>query len=51
MTCATPDKLSSLDLTPLFKAFPATQKINLQLIGPNGQKGVEATPSKAVVAF
>ena len=51
LTCATPDKLGSLDLTPLFKAFPATQKINLQLIGPNGQKGVEATPSKAVVAF
>ncbi|WP_428835330.1 ZrgA family zinc uptake protein [Pseudomonas peli] len=33
-------------MTPLFKAFPATQKINVQLIGPNGQKGVEATPPR-----
>ncbi|WP_406820750.1 DUF2796 domain-containing protein [Pseudomonas sp. KnCO4] len=51
LTCASPDKLAQLDLAPLFKAFPATQKINVQLIGRNGQKGVEATPAKAAVAF
>ncbi|WP_409322167.1 DUF2796 domain-containing protein [Pseudomonas putida] len=51
LTCANPDKLTQLDLAPLFKAFPATQKINVQLIGPNGQKGVETTPTKAAVAF
>ncbi|WP_426809818.1 DUF2796 domain-containing protein [Pseudomonas sp. WOUb67] len=51
LTCANPDKLAQVDLTPLFKAFPATQKINVQLIGPNGQKGVETTPAKAVVTF
>ncbi|KPM65006.1 DUF2796 domain-containing protein [Pseudomonas monteilii] len=51
LTCANPDKLAQVDLAPLFKAFPATQKINVQLIGPNGQKGVEATPAKAAVAF
>ncbi|MFK3775759.1 DUF2796 domain-containing protein [Pseudomonas sp. NPDC089406] len=50
-TCATPGKLTQLDLGPLFKTFPQTQKVNVQLIGPNGQKGVEATPAKAVVAF
>ncbi|MFF7106268.1 DUF2796 domain-containing protein [Pseudomonas sichuanensis] len=50
-TCATPAKLAQLDLDPLFKTFPQTQKINVQLIGPNGQKGVEATAAKAVVAF
>ncbi|WP_434773189.1 DUF2796 domain-containing protein [Pseudomonas entomophila] len=50
-TCATPDRLTQLDLGPLFKTFPQTQKINVQLIGPNGQKGVETTASKAVVAF
>lgn len=50
-TCATPAKLAQLDLRPLFKTFPQTQKINVQLIGPNGQKGVEATAAKAVVAF
>ena len=44
-------KLAELDLGPLFKAFPATQKITVQLIGPNGQKGLEATPNKATVAF
>lgn len=51
LTCANPDKLAQVDLAPLFKAFPATQKINVQLIGPNGQKGVETTPAKAAVAF
>ncbi|WP_054886544.1 DUF2796 domain-containing protein [Pseudomonas sp. NBRC 111130] len=51
LTCATPEKLNQIDLAPLYKAFPATQKINVQLIGPNGQKGVETSPAKAVVAF
>ncbi|WP_087503350.1 DUF2796 domain-containing protein [Pseudomonas sp. SID14000] len=51
LTCTNPDKLAQVDLAPLFKAFPATQKINVQLIGPNGQKGVETTPAKAAVAF
>ncbi|MBK4992784.1 DUF2796 domain-containing protein [Pseudomonas sp. S37] len=51
LNCATPGKLAQIDLAPLYKAFPATQKINVQLIGPNGQKGVETSPAKAVVAF
>ncbi|MHA7116058.1 DUF2796 domain-containing protein [Pseudomonas promysalinigenes] len=51
LTCVTPDKLTQIDLAPLYKAFPATQKINVQLIGPNGQKGVETSPTKAVVTF
>lgn len=51
LTCANPDKLTQVDLDPLFKAFPATQKITVQLIGPNGQKGVETTPAKAAVVF
>jgi ABC-type antimicrobial peptide transport system, ATPase component len=46
LTCATPEKLAQIDLTPLYKAFPATQKINVQLIGPNGQKGVETSPPR-----
>lgn len=50
-TCATPAKLTQLDLGPLFKTFPQTQKINVQLIGPSGQKGVETSPAKAVVTF
>ncbi|MBC3478477.1 DUF2796 domain-containing protein [Pseudomonas sp. Rh2] len=51
LSCANPDKLSQIDLSPLFKAFPQTQKISVQLIGPDGQKGLETTPAKAVVAF
>ena len=51
LNCSAPEKLTQLDLTPLFKTFPATQKINVQLIGPSGQKGVETSPAKAVVAF
>ncbi|MFJ4067126.1 DUF2796 domain-containing protein [Pseudomonas sp. NPDC089996] len=51
LTCAAPDKLAQIDLAPFYKAFPATQKINVQLIGPNGQKGVESSPAKAMVAF
>ena len=50
-TCSNPGKLTSIDLAPLFKAYPAMQKINVQLIGPNGQKGLEATPTTATVAF
>ncbi|WP_442111955.1 DUF2796 domain-containing protein [Pseudomonas sp. NUPR-001] len=49
--CEKPDQLKTLDLTPLFKAFPATQKIQLQLIGPSGQQGVEATPATATLTF
>ena len=51
LACSNPGKLTQVDLAPLFKAFAQTQKINVQLIGPNGQKGLEATAAKAVVAF
>ncbi|MBF6030561.1 DUF2796 domain-containing protein [Pseudomonas sp. P115] len=50
-TCTTPTALSNLDLTQVFKTFPATQKIQVQLIGPSGQQGVEATVSAATVKF
>ncbi|MGU9858888.1 DUF2796 domain-containing protein [Pseudomonas sp. LF245] len=50
-TCATPTALSNLDLTQVFKTFPATQKIQVQLIGPSGQQGVDATASAATIKF
>ena len=50
-TCATPTALSNLDLTQVFKTFPATQKIQVQLIGPSGQQGVEATVTAATLKF
>ena len=50
-TCATPTALSNLDLTQVFKTFPATQKIQVQLIGPGGQQGVDATATAATLKF
>ena len=50
-TCATPTALGNLDLTQVFKTFPATQKIQVQLIGPSGQQGVEATATAATLKF
>lgn len=51
LTCTTPGALSQLDLAPLFQHFPATRTLHVQLIGPNGQKGQEATATQAKVAF
>jgi hypothetical protein len=50
-TCATPTALGNLDLTQVFKTFPATQKIQVQLIGPSGQQGVEVTAKAAALKF
>ncbi|ULT71451.1 DUF2796 domain-containing protein [Pseudomonas sp. BC42] len=50
-TCAKPDALKSLDLGQIFKTFPATQKIQVQLISPSGQQGVEATAKAATLKF
>ena len=50
-TCATPTALSNLDLTQVFKTFPATQKIQVQLIGPSGQQGTEVTAKAASLNF
>ena len=50
-TCATPTGLGNLDLSQVFKTFPATQKIQVQLIGPSGQQGVEATATAATLKF
>ena len=50
-TCATPDALKTLDLTNIFTSFPATQKIQVQLIGPSGQQGVDVTAKAAALKF
>lgn len=51
LDCKKPDELKQLDLSELFKRFPATEKIQVQLIGPNGQQGVELTPAQASLNF
>jgi len=50
-TCAKPEALKNLDLTQVFKTFPATLKIQVQLISPAGQQGVEATAKAANLKF
>jgi hypothetical protein len=50
-TCAAPGALKSLDLANLFNTFPATQKIQVQLISPSGQQGVEVTAKAAALKF
>jgi hypothetical protein len=50
-TCATPAALTQLGLAGLFKTFPATQKVQLQLIAPSGQQGLELTPAASTVKF
>ncbi len=49
--CASPEALKTLDLTRLFKTFPATLKIQVQLIGPQGQQGTELTATNASLSF
>jgi hypothetical protein len=50
-TCATPGALKHLDLATLFKTYPATQKIQVQLISPSGQQGVEVTAKAPSLKF
>lgn len=49
--CATPQTIQALDLQELFKAFPGTQKIQAQLIGPNGQRGAQLDASQSRATF
>jgi hypothetical protein len=51
LQCQQPDDLKQLDLTELFKRFPGTEKIQVQLIGPNGQQGLELTPAQPTLSF
>jgi hypothetical protein len=51
LDCKKPGELKQLNLSELFKRFPTTEKIQVQLIGPNGQQGVELTPAKPSLSF
>lgn len=46
-SCEKPELLKLLTLAEFFKRFPATQKIQVQLIGPDGQKGADLAPASA----
>jgi len=49
--CSDPEALQALDLKRLFERFPGTEKIQVQLIGPNGQQGAELTPARPQLPF
>lgn len=50
-TCENPGALDGLDLSKFFTTFPATHKIMVQAITPNGQAGLDATPGNSKLAF
>lgn len=50
-SCNAPDALSGLDLRGLFKAFPGTERIRVQLIGPNGQQGKLLHAEQSQITF
>jgi hypothetical protein len=49
--CASPQALQALDLQALFKTFPGTEKIQAQLIGPNGQRGTQLNAGQPRAEF
>ncbi|MDY7562067.1 DUF2796 domain-containing protein [Pseudomonas sp. 10B1] len=49
--CDAPSALKSFDLSQIFKTFPNTHRIQVQLIAPSGQLGTEATPDNATLKF
>ncbi|CAN7293009.1 DUF2796 domain-containing protein [Pseudomonas sp. LjRoot71] len=51
LDCQKPEELKQLNLGELFKRFPATEKIQVQLIGPDGQQGLELTPAQPTLSF
>lgn len=50
-TCRQPAALEALDLGELFRRFPATEKLQVQLIGPQGQQGSELSPAHSRLAL
>lgn len=51
LSCSTPGALKTLDLNAVFQRFPDTRTIQVQLIGPSGQQGVELTPGNPRLNF
>lgn len=49
--CANAAALKTLELGSFFGTFPATEKLEVQLIGPSGQQGAELTPKSSRLSF
>jgi hypothetical protein len=49
--CDAPAALKKLDLSSIFKTFPDTKKLQVQLISPGGQSGAEVIAANPSVKF
>lgn len=49
--CAAPQALKTLELGSFFGSFPGTEKLDVQLIGPSGQQGVQLSPGNSRLSF
>lgn len=49
--CTDPDALRALDLRQLFEAFPGTERVEAQIIGPNGQQGGQVRAQQTRITF
>ncbi|RMR31358.1 hypothetical protein ALP87_03989 [Pseudomonas syringae pv. coriandricola] len=49
--CDAPAVLKNLDLSQIFKTFPATKKLQVQLISPGGQSGAEVIAANPTLKF
>ncbi|HTN29349.1 MAG TPA: DUF2796 domain-containing protein [Pseudomonas sp.] len=50
-TCTKPQALHSIDLRQLFRQYPGLHELDVQLIGPRGQKGQTLNARKPVLQF
>lgn len=49
--CKTPTALKELDAAGVFRAFPDTRELQVQVIGPAGQTGLTLTPKASKIPF
>lgn len=51
LACASPEALQALDLSAFFERFPGTERLLVQLIGPNGQTGTQLSAEQPRLPF
>lgn len=49
--CSEPAALRGFALDGLFRSFPGIESARVQLISPDGQQGIQASPANAQVSF
>lgn len=51
LTCTAPSKITGLDLSDFFAAFPNAEELDAALLTDNGQAGGEITPASSTLTF